>query len=155
MFPTAVCMFRSGERIFRSGERTYRSAEHRLNTCYGKIIIALVYTLRQLLLHIHYHYPHTIIMLILRYLISDRRCDSSHLTTQQHYFVTLSVTFSCQTSAVIGLNPTLYNDKVNQCTEVIVPMTHCLRFTNNTAFLWSCLTQSCIHKKTFISEVFI
>ena len=155
MFPTAVCMFRSGERIFRSGERTYRSAEHRLNTCYGKIIIALVYTLRQLLLHIHYHYPHTIIMLILRYLISDRRCDSSHLTTQQHYFVTLSVIFSCQTSAVIGLNPTLYNDKVNQCTEVIVPMTHCLRFTNNTAFLWSCLTQSCIHKKTFISEVFI
>ena len=155
MFPTAVCTFRSGERIFRSGERTFRSAEHRLNTCYGKIIIALVYTLRQLLLHIHYHYPHTIIMLILRYLISDRRCDSSHLTTQQHYFVTLSVTFSCQTSAVIGLNPTLYNDKVNQCTEVIVPMTHCLRFTNNTAFLWSCLTQSCIHKKTFISEVFI
>ena len=155
MFPTAVCTFRSGERIFRSGERTYRSAEHRLNTCYGKIIIALVYTLRQLLLHIHYHYPHTITMLILRYLISDRRCDSSHLTTQQHYFVTLSVTFSCQTSAVIGLNPTLYNDKVNQCTEVIVPMTHCLRFTNNTAFLWSCLTQSCIHKKTFISEVFI
>ena len=155
MFPTAVCTFRSGERIFRSGERTYRSAEYKTDTCIGKIIIALVYTLRQLLLHIHYHYPHTIIMLILRYLISDRRCDSSHLTTQQHYFVTLSVTFSCQTSAVIGLNPTLYNDKVNQCTEVIVPMTHCLRFTNNTAFLWSCLTQSCIHKKTFISEVFI
>ena len=155
MFPTAVCTFRSGECIFRSAERTYRSAEYKTDTCIGKNIIALVYTLRQLLLHIHYHYPHTIIMLILRYLISDRRCDSSHLTTQQHYFVTLSVTFSCQTSAVIGLNPTLYNDKVNQCTEVIVPMTHCLRFTNNTAFLWSCLTQSCIHKKTFISEVFI
>ena len=80
---------------------------------------------------------------------------SSHLTTLQHYFVTLSVIFSCQTSAVIGLNPALYNDKVNQCTEVNVPMTHFLRFTNNTAFLWSCLTQSCIHKKTFISEVFI
>ena len=155
MFPTAVCTFRSGERIFRSRERTFRSAEYKTDTCIGRIIIALVYTLRQLLLHIHYHYPHTIIMLILRYLISDRRCDSSHLTTQQHYFVTLSVTFSCQTSAVIGLNPTLYNDKVNQCTEVIVPMTHCLRFTNNTAFLWSCLTQSCIYKKTFISEVFI
>ena len=155
MFPTAVCTFRSGERIFRSGERTVRSAEYKTDTCIGKIITAIVNTLRQLLLHIHYHYPHTIIMLILRYLISDRRCDSSHLTTQQHYFVTLSVTFSCQTSAVIGLNPTLYNDKVNQCTEVIVPMTHCLRFTNNTAFLWSCLTQSCIYKKTFISEVFI
>ena len=148
MFPTAVC-------TFRSGERTYRGAEYKTDTCIGKIITAIVNTLRQLLLHIHYHYPHTIKMLILRYLISDRRCDSSHLTTQQHYFVTLSVTFSCQTSAVIGLNPTLYNDKVNQCTEVIVPMTHCLRFTNNTAFLWSCLTQSCIHKKTFISEVFI
>ena len=155
MFPTAVCTFRSGECIFRSAERTYRSAEYKTDTCIGKIITAIVNTLRQLLLHIHYHNPHTIIMLILRYLISDRRCDSSHLTTQQHYFVTLSVTFSCQTSAVIGLNPTLYNDKVNQCTEVIVPMTHCLRFTNNTAFLWSCLTQSCIHKKTFISEVFI
>ena len=155
MFPTAVCTFRSGERIFRSGERTFRSAEYKTDTCIGKNITAIVNTLRQLLLHIHYHYPHTIIMLILRYLISDRRCDSSHLTTQQHYFVTLSVTFSCQTSAVIGLNPTLYNDKVNQCTEVIVPMTHCLRFTNNTAFLWSCLTQSCIYKKTFISEVFI
>ena len=155
MFPTAVCTFRSGERIFRSGERTFRSAEYKTDTCIGKITTAIVNTLRQLLLHIHYHYPHTIIMLILRYLISDRRCDSSHLTTQQHYFVTLSVTFSCQTSAVIGLNPTLYNDKVNQCTEVIVPMTYCLRFTNNTAFLWSCLTQSCIHKKTFISEVFI
>ena len=155
MFPTAVCTFRSGERIFRSGERTFRSAEYKTDTCIGKITTAIVNTLRQLLLHIHYHYPHTIIMLILRYLISDRRCDSSHLTTQQHYFVTLSVTFSCQTSAVIGLNPTLYNDKVNQCTEVIVPMTHCLRFTNNTAFLWSCLTQSCIYKKTFISEVFI
>ena len=141
MFPTAVCTFRSGE--------------YKTDTCIGKITTAIVNTLRQLLLHIHYHYPHTIIMLILRYLISDRRCDSSHLTTQQHYFVTLSVTFSCQTSAVIGLNPTLYNDKVNQCTEVIVPITHCLRFTNNTAFLWSCLTQSCIHKKTFISEVFI
>ena len=155
MFPTAVCTFHSGERIFRRGERTFRSAEYKTDTCIGKIIIALVYTLRQLLLHIHYHYPHTITMLILRYLISDRRCDSSHLTTQQHYFVTLSVTFSCQTSAVIGLNPALYNDKVNQCTEVNVPMTHFLRFTNNTAFLWSCLTQSCIHKKTFISEVFI
>ena len=155
MFPTAVCTFRSGERIFRSGERTFRSAEYKTDTCIGKITTAIVNTLRQLLLHIHYHYPHTIIMLILRYLISDRRCDSSHLTTQQHYFVTLSVTFSCQTSAVIGLNPTLYNDKVNQCTEVNVPMTHCLRFTNNTAFLWSCLTQSCIYKKTFISEVFI
>ena len=155
MFPTAVCTFRSGECIFRSGERTFRSAEYKTDTCIGKNITAIVNTLRQLLLHIHYHYPHTIIMLILRYLISDRRCNSSHLTTQQHYFVTLSVTFSCQTSAVIGLNPTLYNDKVNQCTEVIVPMTHCLRFTNNTAFLWSCLTQSCIYKKTFISEVFI
>ena len=155
MFPTAVCTFRSGERIFRSGERTFRSAEYKTDTCIGKNITAIVNTLRQLLLHIHYHYPHTIIMLILRYLISDRRCDSSHLTTQQHYFVTLSVIFSCQTSAVIGLNPTLYNDKVNQCTEVIDPMTHCLRFTNNTAFLWSCLTQSCIYKKTFISEVFI
>ena len=83
-----------------------------------KITTAIVNTLRQLLLHIHYHYPHTITMLILRYLISDRRCNSSHLTTQQHYFVTLSVIFSCQTSAVIGLNPALYNDKVNQCTEV-------------------------------------
>ena len=155
MFPTAVCTFPTAEYTFPTAERTYRSAEYKTDTCIGKIITAIVNTLRQLLLHIHYHYPHTIIMLILRYLISDRRCDSSHLTTQQHYFVTLSVTFSCQTSAVIGLNPTLYNDKVNQCTEVIVPMTHCLRFTNNTAFLWSCLTQSCIYKKTFISEVFI
>ena len=77
MFPTAVCTFRSGERIFRSGERTFRSAEYKTDTYIGKIIIALVYTLRQLLLHIHYHYPHTIIILILRHLISDRRCDRS------------------------------------------------------------------------------
>ena len=72
MFPTAVCTFRSGERIFRSGERTFRSAEYKTDTCIGKITTAIVNTLRQLLLHIHYHYPHTIIMLILRYLISDR-----------------------------------------------------------------------------------
>ena len=67
MFPTAVCMFRSGDYTFRSAEctyrsaeRTYRSAERRIDTCYGKIIIALVRTLQQLLLRIHYYYPHTI-----------------------------------------------------------------------------------------------
>ena len=65
MFPTAVCTFRSGESTFRSGERTYRSAEHRIDTRYVKIIIALVNTLRQLLSHIHYYYPHTIIIPIL------------------------------------------------------------------------------------------
>ena len=106
MFPTAVCTFRSGEYTFRSGERTYRSAEHRIDTCSYKIIIALVNTLRQLLSHIHYYYPHTITIPILfayartrtlykfsissitsitnrfkyhiiRYLSSDRRCDRS------------------------------------------------------------------------------
>ena len=65
MFPTAVCTFRSGEYMFRSGECTYRSAERRIDTCYVKIIIALVRTLQQLLLHIHYYYPHTIIIPIL------------------------------------------------------------------------------------------
>ena len=107
MFPTAVCTFRSGEYTFRSGERTYRSAERRIDTLYGKIIIALVNTIRQLLSHIHYYYPHTIIIPILsrvlayaltsyifsissitsitngfkyhfiRCLSSDRRCDRS------------------------------------------------------------------------------
>ena len=99
MFPTAVCTFRSGERIFRSGERTFRSAEHRLNTCYGKIIIALVYTLRQLLLHIHYHYPHTIIMLILRYLISDRRCDRS-----DGRFADLPCEYHPAAAGILGIN---------------------------------------------------
>ena len=65
MFPTAVCTFRSGESTFRSGERTYRSAERRIDTRYGKIIIALVNTLRQLLSHIRYYYPDTIIIPIL------------------------------------------------------------------------------------------
>ena len=30
-----------------------------------------------------------------------------------------------------------------------------LCFTNNTAFFWSCLTQSGIHKKSFIPKVLI
>ena len=64
-FSIAECTFRSGEYTFRSGERTYRSAEHRIDTRYVKIIIALVNTLRQLLSHIHYYYPHTIIIPIL------------------------------------------------------------------------------------------
>ena len=42
MFPTAVCTFRSGE--------------YKTDTCIGKITTAIVNTLRQLLLHIHYHY---------------------------------------------------------------------------------------------------
>ena len=65
MFPTAVCTFRSGESTFRSGERTFRSAERRIDTRYVKIIIALVNTLKQLLLHIHYYYTHIIIIPIL------------------------------------------------------------------------------------------
>ena len=46
MFPTAVCTFRSGERIFRSGERTFRSAEHRLDACSDIMMVALVNTLK-------------------------------------------------------------------------------------------------------------
>ena len=48
-----------------SAECTYRSAERRIDTRYGKIIIALLNTLRQLLSHIHYYYPHTITIRIL------------------------------------------------------------------------------------------
>ena len=51
-FPTAVCMFRSGERTFRSGECTFRNAEHRIKACYDKITIALVSTLPQLLSYV-------------------------------------------------------------------------------------------------------
>ena len=65
MFPTAVCTFRSGERIFRSAERTYRTAEHKIETCSYKITTAIVNTLRQLLSHIHYYYLHTITIRIL------------------------------------------------------------------------------------------
>ena len=65
MFPTAVCTFRSGERIFRSGERTYRTAEHKIETCSYKITTALVNNFRQLLSHIHYYYLHTITIRIL------------------------------------------------------------------------------------------
>ena len=65
MFRTAVCIFRSGECTFRSGERTFRSAEYRLDACSDIIMGALVNTLRQLLSHIHYYYPHTITIPIL------------------------------------------------------------------------------------------
>ena len=72
MFPTAVCTFRSGERIFRSGkrtfrsgERTYRTAEYKIETCSYKIITALVNNFRQLLSHIHYYYLDTINMSII------------------------------------------------------------------------------------------
>ena len=65
MFRTAERTFTTAERTFRSAEYTYRSAEHRIDTRYVKIIIALVNTLRQLLSHIHYYYPHTIIIPIL------------------------------------------------------------------------------------------
>ena len=99
MFPTAVCTFRSGERIFRSGERTFRSAEYKTDTCIGKNITAIVNTLRQLLLHIHYHYPHTIIMLILRYLISDRRCDRS-----DGRFADLPCEYHPAAAGILGIN---------------------------------------------------
>ena len=106
MFPTAVCTFRSGERIFRSGERTFRSgertfrsAEYKTDTCIGKNITAIVNTLRQLLLHIHYHYPHTITMLILRYLISDRRCDRS-----DGRFADLPCEYHPAAAGILGIN---------------------------------------------------
>ena len=99
MFRTAVCTFRSGERIFRSGERTFRSAEYKTDTCIGKITTAIVNTLRQLLLHIHYHYPHTIIMLILRYLISDRRCDRS-----DGRFADLPCEYHPAAAGILGIN---------------------------------------------------
>ena len=60
MFRIAVSIFRIAECTFRSGERTFRSAEHKTKHYNDKITIALVNTLRQLLSHIHYYYPHII-----------------------------------------------------------------------------------------------
>ena len=93
MFPTAVCIFRSGERTYRSGECTFRNAERRIKACYDKITIAIVRTLPQLLSDIHYNYPHTITILI--------------LSRVRAYARSINFQFLLSLLSLVGLNATL------------------------------------------------